>query len=152
MSRMMPVTRRKPRPLGLKPWVSRHRGDLADTARFMTAMAIDDAGQGEEPNTEHRIEIEPTHYTSTGARYRVTCLGETLIESARDPEFEACRALLAKGIKGTLVTYSPGSSVPRMKVDIEKGAMLTVIESAREGPRFARYRPHPSSAEREDAE
>ena len=84
-------------------------------------MAVDDVSQREEPNAEHRMDIEPTHYTSTGARYRVTYLGETLIQSARDPAFEACRALLAKGVKGRLVTYSPGSSVPRMRVDIEKG-------------------------------
>ena len=73
---------------------------------------------------EHRVDIQLTHYTSTGARYRVTYLGATLVESARDPEFEACRALLARGITGTLVTYSPGGSVPRMRVDIEKGAKL----------------------------
>ena len=101
---------------------------------------------------EHRIEIERPHYTLAGARYRVTYLGATLIESARDPEYEACRALLARGITGTLVTYSPGSSVPRMRVDIEKGAKLTIVENAKDGPRTARYRPHPSSAREEDAE
>ena len=121
MSNMKPVISKKSRPLRLDPWALRHRGDLADTARFMTAMATDDASHREETGTEHRIEIERMHYRSTGARYRVTYLGETLIESARDPEFEACRALLANGVTGTLVTYSPGSSVPRMKVDIEKG-------------------------------
>jgi hypothetical protein len=143
------MTSTKSRLLAPEPWAWRHRGGLGQVP--MTAMAIKES-EREGTTTEHRIEIEPTHYTSTGARYRVTYLGETLIESARDPEFQACRALLAKGVKGTLVTYSPGSSVPRMKVDIEKGAMLTVIESAREGPRFARYRPHPGSAERDDAE
>ena len=152
MSTMKPVTSRKSRPLDLEPWALRYRGELADAARFMTAMAIDDASRREEPSVEHRVDIEPTHYTSTGARYRVTYLGETLIESARDPEFEACRALLAKGITGTLVTYSPGSSVPRMRVDIEKGAKLTTIDNATEGPRIGRYRPHPTSNHGNDAE
>ena len=45
----------------------------------------------------------------------MTHLGGALIESARDPEFEACRALLARGITGTLTTYGPGGSVPRIR-------------------------------------
>jgi hypothetical protein len=72
--------------------------------------------------------------------------------SARDPEFEACRALLAKGITGTLLTYSPGSSVPRMKVDIEKGAKLATIDNANDGPRLGRYRPHPNGGKADDAD
>jgi hypothetical protein len=118
----------------------------------MTAMATDGANRSEETSTEHRVEIERTRYRSTGARYRVTYLGETLVESARDPEFEACRALLAKGIRGTLVTYSPGSSVPRVKVDIEKGAKSMTIDNATDGPRFGRYRPHPDGGKADDAD
>ena len=145
-------TARKSRPLALEPWALGHPGDPADAARSMTAMAVDDASQRNEPSAEHRVEIEPTHYTSTGARYRVTYLGDTLIQSARDPTFEACRALLARGITGMLVTSSPGCSVPRMRVDIEKGAKLTTIDNATEGPWFGRYRPHPSSNHGNDAD
>jgi hypothetical protein len=116
----------------------------------MVARA-DDPGEPSKA-AEHRVELELTHYAGTGARYRVTCLGKTLIESARDPEFEACRALLAQGVTGTLVTFSPGSPVPRMAVDIEKGAKLTTIENNKAGPSFARYRPHPDSAREDDAE
>ena len=79
-------------------------------------------------------------------------MGETLIESARDPAFEACRALLARGIVGTLVTYSPGSSVPRLKVDIEKGSKLMTIDNANDGPRFGRYRPHPDGGKGDDVD
>jgi hypothetical protein len=39
-----------------------------------------------------------------------------------------------------------------MRVDIEKGARLTIVEKANDGPRLARYRPHPNSAQGEDAE
>jgi hypothetical protein len=151
MSNMKPVISRKSRPLGLDPWALRHQGGLTDSTRFMTAMATDGANRSEETSTEHRIEIERTHYRS-GARYRVKYLGETLIESARDPEFEACRALLASGATGTLVTYSPGSSVPRMKVDIENGAKLATIDNANDGPRFGRYRPHPNGGKADDAD
>lgn len=93
-----------------------------------------------------------SHYAGTRARFRVTYLGKTLFESARDPEFEACRALLARGVTGTLVTYSPGSSVPRMRIDIAKGAQLMTIDNAEDGPRIGRYRPHPKSSDRDDGE
>ena len=147
MSSMKPVKPAQARPLHQNLWMRRVGG----ASELLAAVAIDDTDQRKKP-VEHRVEIQRTHYTSTGARFRVTYLGATLIESAGDPEFEACRALLARGITGTLVTYSPGGSVPRMRVDIEKGAKLTTVESAKDGPRFARYRPHPSSAREEDAE
>ena len=149
MSNMKHIASRKSRPLVLDPWALRAPGGLDDPRKFMTAMAVDDA---KAPSSEHRIEIERTRYTSTGARYRVTYLGETLIESARDPTFEACRALLARGIVGTLVTYSPGSSVPRLRVDIEKGSKLMAVDNANDGPRFGRYRPHPDGGKGDDAE
>jgi len=148
MTNMKPVASR-PHPLALEPWALRRPGGL-DSRNFVTAMAVDDPKRAASP--EHRIEIEPTHYRSTGARYRVTYLGETLIESARDPTFEACRALLARGIVGTLVTYSPGSSTPRLRVDIEQGAKLMTIDNANDGPRFGRYRPHPDGGKGDDAE
>jgi hypothetical protein len=151
MTSMKRVTPRKCRPLGLEPWALRRRGG-PDTARFMIATATDDASQRKGLSAEHCVEIEPTHYTSTVARYRVTYLGKPLIQSARDPEFDACRTLLTKGIRGMLVTCAPGSSVPRMRVDIEKGAKLSTIDNATDGPRIGRYRPHPNSTGGEDVE
>ena len=147
---MKPIASRKRRPLGFDPWALRQPGGLDDPWKFMASMAVDDAKKVS--SSEHRIEIERTHYTSTGARYRVTYLGETLIESARDPTFEACRALLARGVVGTLVTYSPGSSVARLRVDIEKGAKLMTVDNTHDGPRFGRYRPHPDGGKGDDAE
>jgi len=149
MRYVKPATPR--RSLSLESWAWRH-SVTTDANRSLAAVAIGDANPPEGTSLEHRIEIELTHYTPAGARYRVTYLGETLIGSARDPEYEACRALLAKGIKGMLVTYSPGRLVARMRIDIETGAQLTIIENAKEGPRRARYRPHPGSAEPDDAE
>ena len=125
------------------------KGSMRNRVKATIGVAMDDASRPEEPNPEHRIDIMCTHYTATGARYRVAHLGDTLIESARDPTFEACRVLLARGIVGTLVTYSPRSSVPRLRVDIEKGATLMTIDNANDGPRFGRYRPHPDSGKGE---
>ena len=101
---------------------------------------------------EHRVELELAHNTGTRARYLVTYLGKTLIESPRDPEFEACRALLARGITGVQVTYCSGSSVPCMRIDIAKGAQLMTIDNATDGPRIGRYRPHPKSNDQDGAE
>jgi len=97
------------------------------------------------------VQIECLRYAAAGVRYRVMHLGKTLVASTRDPEFEACRAMLAKGFKGTLVSYGPGSSVPSVSVDIERGARLAAIENDKDGPKIGRYRRHPSSVV-EDAE
>jgi len=56
------------------------------------------------------------------------------------------------GIKGTLVTYGPGGSVPRMRIDIEGGAKLMAIDNTAEGPRIGRYRRHPRAGDRDDEE
>jgi hypothetical protein len=74
----------------------------------------------------HTIEIEPTALGDRGQRYRVTYLGEVLIESARNPEFDACRALLARGVTGTLQIWRPGKAAPDARLDIQRGAKLTV--------------------------
>jgi hypothetical protein len=101
---------------------------------------------------EHRIDIECTHYTATGARYRVNYLGKVLIESARDPEREACRVLLAKGVRGMLAIFSRGSAVQRARVDIEQGAKLTTIDNASKGPKTVNYRARPDHVEPDERE
>ena len=116
-----------------------------------TVVAEND-GQRHVTALEHRIDIECTHYTSTGARYCVNYLGEVLIESTRDPEYEACRTLFGRRIVGTLVTYGPGSEVPCSKIDIEKGAKLTTIDNATKGPRTGNYRPRPNHVEPDERE
>ena len=90
-----------------------------------------------------RVVIQFTHYTSKTSRYRVLYDGQTLIESTDDPEYDGCRALLAKGITGTFVTFSPGSSTPRARVNIERGAKLMILETERHGPKLVPYKPRP---------
>ena len=116
-----------------------------------TALA-EDASQQQATVLKHRIDIQCTRYTATGARYRVTYLGKVLIESARDPEYEACRVLLARGVRGMLAIFSRGSSVPRARVDIEEGAKLTTIDNASKGPKTVKYRPRPDHVEPADRE
>jgi hypothetical protein len=147
MSTMKRTTPAKFRAFDPQLWM-RHGGGASD---LLTAVAIDDAPEPKK-DVEHRIDIEPTHYTSTGPRYRVMYLGETILEGARTPLFDACRVLLARRITGTLVMYRRGDTVPRAKSDIEKGAESTIIETAKDGPRLGRYRPYPSGTGEDEAE
>jgi hypothetical protein len=89
----------------------------------------------------HRITIEPVSRGARGERYRVTYAGAVLAESSRDPEFDACRALLAQGITGKLETWWSGGSFPAMILDIEGAAKLTAAESDTEGLRLVPWRP-----------
>ena len=104
----------------------------------------------------HRVEIEPTSIRGErGQHYRVLHVGEVLIEDTWNPEFEACRALLAMGVRGNLQTWRQGKPHWDMQLDIERSAGLT-IESENHGPKIGRCRPRPhdavlSSAERPPA-
>ena len=49
-----------------------------------------------------RITIQTTSIGQRGQHYRVTDAGRVLLESTREPLFDACRALAAKGITGRL--------------------------------------------------
>ena len=67
--------------------------------------------------------------------------GAVRIESSRDPEFDACRALLAQGITGKLETWWKDGSLPAMILDIAGAARLTVSETEKEGLRLVPWRP-----------
>jgi hypothetical protein len=92
-------------------------------------------------STCQRIWIKAAGLGARGQRYRVTHNGVTLIERTKNPEFDAARALLALGLVGQVEVWRPGASSPAMRLDIEKGARLTVEEGDREGLRFVRWRP-----------
>src|SRR5262245_21727213 len=92
-------------------------------------------------STCQRIWIEVTGYGDRGQRYRVTHNDVMLIESTKNPEFDSARALLARGIVGQVEIWRRGASSPAMRLDIEKGARLTVEEGDVEGLRFVRWRP-----------
>jgi hypothetical protein len=94
----------------------------------------------------HRIDIEPIGLGQRGQLYLVRYAGGVLIESSRNPEFDACRALLAKGITGRLEVWRPDGRFPAMRIDIVKGAGLTVEDSDCVGPRFALWRPRSEEA------
>ena len=71
-----------------------------------------------------------------GYVYSVICEGKLLVERSRDPECDAARALLAKGITGNLILCDGKTGIPRTIVNIEKAAKLRVAEESRKGLRF----------------
>jgi len=89
----------------------------------------------------HRIDIEPIGLGQRGQLYLVSYGGAVLVERSRNPEFDACRALLEQGATGRLEVWRRGTTCPALRLDIETGARLTVEESLAIGPRFARWQP-----------
>jgi hypothetical protein len=73
--------------------------------------------------------------------YDVVFEGETIISNSRVPECDASRVLLARGITGRLTILDGKTGKPRTIIDIEKAAKLTVLESERRCPMFAKWRP-----------
>jgi hypothetical protein len=68
-------------------------------------------------------------------------LGSVLVESSRNPEFDACRALVALGITGKLEVRRPGRVSADMHLDIERGAGLTIRETDDRGLRLVLWKP-----------
>ena len=98
-----------------------------------------------------RVEIERTNLTENGQRYRVMCAGEILAEGRRNPIFDACRALLARGITGRLEVWRRGKTNADMQLDIAKGAALAIEESDKKSIRLRRWVPMRISRPRGEA-
>lgn len=80
----------------------------------------------------------------SGQRYRVYFEGAVLIDETWNPELEACRALVARGVTGRLESWRADQSYPGLIIpDIEEGARWTVVENAKEGPVIKRWEPFP---------
>jgi hypothetical protein len=93
-----------------------------------------------------RVDLETIGLTEHGQRYRVTYVGETLVEGRRNPVFAACRALLARGITGRLEVWRPGKTSADLQLDIERGAGLTISETDKRSLQLVRWSRHPRSA------
>jgi len=89
----------------------------------------------------HRFVVEIVSRGVRGQLYRVTYNGEPIVRASHDPEFAACRELAARGHTGRLEVYRVDTTAPSIRLDIEKGALLCVLETEREGPRLARWKP-----------
>jgi hypothetical protein len=63
-----------------------------------------------------------------GYRYSVIFDGKLLVERSSDPESDAARAMLTKGITGILTMLDGKTGKPRTIIDIERAARLCVKE------------------------
>ncbi len=86
----------------------------------------------------HVITIDIRRKTNRGTIYSVIYHGHTLISETYNPELDACRALLRKGLTGKVTAYRSGSAA--MVLDIMKAALLDVRENRYGTPVFVRYR------------
>ena len=79
----------------------------------------------------------PTRKTGIpyNGRYDVSFDGEIIVKGSRDPEPDLARALLAKGITGTIAVHDANTGKHRSTVDIEKAAKVRTEERPH-GPRF----------------
>ena len=82
----------------------------------------------------------------SGYAWSVLYEGELLVSRSTTPEFDAARALLAKGVTGKLTLLDGKTGRPRLTLDIEKCAKLTVRDDRRRGPCFVKWTPMPSDA------
>ena len=82
----------------------------------------------------------PTRKTGIpyNGRYDVSFDGEIIVKGSRDPEPDLARALLAKGITGTIAVHDANTGKHRSTVDIEKAAKVRTEERPH-GPRFVKY-------------
>ena len=94
--------------------------------------------------TEIIISTAPMSAGAGSARYHVALAnGATLIERARDPEFESARLLLSQGVVGSLVTRWAGSAVVSMRLDIEAAAKLATNDPSKGSIRISKWAPYP---------
>ena len=78
--------------------------------------------------------LHPIWVPKVGYRYSVIFRGELLVHRSRDPECDAARALVAKGITGKLTMLDGKTGKPRTVIDIERAARLTVEEGPNRAP------------------
>jgi hypothetical protein len=100
----------------------------------------------------HRIVIELTTIRGErGKYYRVYFQDAVLIEDTWNPEFEACRALVARGVTGRFETWRADKPYSGLIVpDIEEVARWTVVENDKEGPVIRRWEPFPEHLQQWD--
>src|SRR6516165_10943374 len=65
------------------------------------------------PDQEQEQPLEAFLFCTAGARYSVTFADEKIVKSSRDPECDLARALIARGISGTVTVIDGKTGRPR---------------------------------------
>jgi hypothetical protein len=114
----------------------------AESEGQVHSQASSDCPRAETPSTALLIARRTS--PKTGRRhvylYDVEVDGELLVERSVDPACDLARALKARGVTGH-VRVVDERGIHRYTVNIEKAALITVRETATEGPRFVRWKP-----------
>ena len=124
---------------------------LSDTPDSLAQAPIEHCGTGSTllAITLHApVRQDGARYSGT---YSVSVNGEVIVAGSRDPECDASRALLSRGIHGKAKVIDAVTGAHRSTVDIQKASKLTVKEGGH-GPYFSKWRlsersPAPESEE-----
>ena len=99
----------------------------------------------------HQLVIHPTHRSAKRQYYEAILNGEVIVSKSTDPVHAACRAMKAKGLFGRVEFYRPGDPYPSLIVhNLDKAAMLRVVETKRVGPVIKKWRPFEMDGHRAD--
>lgn len=90
------------------------------------------------------VDIEFSHLTPNGARYKVWRGEELFVKSSKAPIFDAARALVDKGVTGRVQQRRKGRSQIDMEGLIAVLATKTISETENNGPRIIKYQPYNS--------
>lgn len=100
----------------------------------------------------HKVTIEPTHINKQRQFYKATYDNEVIVSQSWDPEFAACRALLKRGLVGSVHFFRAGNPNPSLIVhDLERAAGYRSYETDRVGPALKKWRPYTKPASRAKA-
>jgi hypothetical protein len=128
------------------------------------------AGDNHASVLDRTLSYEPPHSPSSSSRLTATLIppvprtggryagvyavefnGERIVDRSRDPECDAARALLTRGITGKIKIIDAGTGKHRSIVNIEKASRLCVREGAH-APYFRVWRLSERSPAAEDGE
>src|SRR5262249_44646742 len=88
----------------------------------------------------YRVTIEPTLRTASRQFYRATYNGQEIVARSWDPEFDACRALKARGLSGRVEFFWEGVLHPCLIVrNLARGARLHAYEDEIHTPALRRW-------------
>ena len=97
-------------------------------------IMLDDTTTLANSDSPHEVILERVGIGARGERYSVTYNGEVVCAASRDPEFDACRVLVERGLTGRLVTRWKGSPHTAMTMSLAWGATKRTEESATVSP------------------
>ena len=92
---------------------------------------------------DHDFKLRSTgKFGPRGERYEIF-LGEEMIASGSSPEFSACRVMQDRGFSGHIRLWRDGKDHWDLRLSIKAGALRTVTENAKLGPRVGKWAPNP---------